>query len=42
MTFGAIQLKQTEKALHKFAKKVVARAKWNLANRVGKPGKKII
>ena len=40
MAFKALQLKETEKALHKFAKKVVARAKWNLANRVGKPGKK--
>jgi hypothetical protein len=38
--FKAIQLKQTERALHRFAKKVIDRAKWNLANRKGKPGKK--
>lgn len=40
MGFKAVHLKQTEKAFKKFAENVVARAKWNLANRKGKPGKK--
>lgn len=39
MGFKAVHLKQTEKAFKKFAENVVARAKWNLANRKGKPGK---
>ena len=38
MGFKAIHLKQTEKALRRFADKVIARAKWNLANR--KDGRK--
>lgn len=36
--FKAIHLKQTDRALRRFADKVVARAKWNLANR--KDGRK--
>ncbi len=36
MAFKKIQLKETEKSLRRFADKVIARAKWNLANRKGK------